>query len=42
MNAECLCANLTDLGGELSVRPWTVRTLENGLRVGITGVVTTS
>ena len=40
MNAECLCANLTDLGGELSVRPWTVRTLENGLRVGITGVVT--
>ena len=40
MDAECLCANLVDLGGELSVRPWTVRTLANGLRVGITGVVT--
>lgn len=40
MDAECLCANLTDLGGELNVRPWTVRTLANGLRVGITGAVT--
>lgn len=40
MNGCCLCANLEDLGGELDVRPWTVHKLENGLRIGITGVVT--
>lgn len=40
MNGQCLCANLTDLGGKLQFAPWTVHTLENGLRVGITGVVT--
>ena len=40
MEAECLCANLVDLGGELRIRPWALRRLENGLRVGITGVVT--
>lgn len=37
MEAECLCANLVDLGGELRIRPWALRRLENGLRVGITG-----
>ena len=40
MNGVCLCANVEDLGGELPIRPWTVHTLANGLRVGITGVVT--
>ena len=25
MDAECVCANLTDLGGELNGRPWTGR-----------------
>lgn len=40
MDAECLCANLVDLCGEIRVKPWTVRTLANGLRVGITGIVT--
>ena len=40
MKALCLCANLEDLGGELDVRPWAVHTLENGLRIGITGLVT--
>ena len=40
MNGVCLCNNVEDLGGELRIRPWTVHTLGNGLRVGITGVVT--
>ncbi len=40
MEGSCLCANLEDPGGELSFRPWAVQTLENGLRVGLTGVVT--
>ncbi len=40
MKARCLCANLEDLGGQLDIRPWTIHTLENGLRIGITGVVT--
>lgn len=40
MDGVCLCANVEDLGGELRIRPWAVHTLANGLRVGITGVVT--
>ena len=40
MEAGCLAANVKDLRGELPVKAWTVRTLENGLRVGICGVVT--
>ena len=40
MAGVCLCTNVEDLGGELRIRPWAVHTLANGLRVGITGVVT--
>lgn len=40
MNAVCLCANLQDQKGELPFKAYAVHTLENGLRVGITGVVT--
>ena len=40
MEGTCLCANVEDLGGELPIRPWTVHTLSNGLRIGLTGVVT--
>ncbi len=40
MNGLCLCANIEDLGGELNIQPWTVHTLANGLRVGVTGIVT--
>ena len=40
MKAGCLCANLKDLGGELKLAPWAVHTLKNGLRIGITGLVT--
>lgn len=40
MKGQCLCANLTDRKGELPVKRETVHVMENGLRVGITGVVT--
>ncbi len=40
MEGECLCANLVDKKGELPLKKWTVRVMENGLRVGITGIVT--
>lgn len=40
MDAQCLCANLEDLGGELGVKKDVIHVLENGLRVGITGIVT--
>ena len=40
LNAQCLCANVQDRKGELPIRPWTVRVMENGLRVGLFGIVT--
>lgn len=40
MKAQCLCANLEDLRGELKVKKHLVHVLDNGLRVGITGLVT--
>lgn len=40
LDARCLCANVDDLRGELPVLPCAVHTLENGLRVGLVGLVT--
>ncbi len=40
LSARCLCANLTDLGGELAFGDTAVRVMENGLRVGLVGMVT--
>ncbi len=40
MKGQCLCANLEDLRGELKVKKHLVHVLGNGLRVGITGIVT--
>lgn len=40
VDGMCLCTNVEDLGGQLRIRPWAVHTLDNGLRIGITGVVT--
>ncbi len=40
LNARCLCANVTDLRGELPISGATVHTLGNGLRVGLVGIVT--
>ena len=40
LKAQCLCANVDDLRGELPILPCAVRVLGNGLRVGLVGVVT--
>lgn len=40
MNATCLCANVNDLRGELGVKNHVIHVLENGLRIGLTGIVT--
>ena len=40
LNALCLCANIHDKAGKLPIRDYAIHTLENGLRVGITGVCT--
>ncbi len=40
VKAQCLCANVADVQGRLPVAPYAVRTMENGLRVGIVGIVT--
>lgn len=40
MGVPCICANVEDLGGKLPIQKEVVRVLENGLRVGITGIVT--
>ncbi len=40
LNAQCLCANVSDKTGRLPILPYAVRTMANGLRVGIIGLVT--
>lgn len=40
LHARCVCANVEDMRGELGILPQVVHTLENGLRIGITGIVT--
>ena len=40
LNAPCLCANVQDALGRLPLLRWTVHTMENGLRVGLFGIVT--
>ena len=40
LKATCLCGNVVDTAGTLPVKTWEVRVMENGLRVGIVGVVT--
>ena len=40
MEAVCLCANVTDLKGEMKLFPSAVRVMENGLRVGLVGICT--
>ena len=40
LNAKCLCANVVDKTGELPILPYSIKTLENGLKVGIIGITT--
>lgn len=40
LNAKCVLANVIDRKGELVFKPYVIHTLENGLKVGIVGLVT--
>ncbi len=40
LHAECLCANVEDLQGELPLGGTAIRVMENGLKVGLFGIVT--
>ena len=40
LNAECVLANVIDHKGQLGLKPYVIHTLENGLKVGIIGLVT--
>ncbi len=40
LQARCLCANVRDQRGLLPISSYTVHTLQNGLRVGLIGIVT--
>lgn len=40
LNAKCICANVHDLRGEMPISASAVHVLENGLRVGLVGLVT--
>lgn len=40
LDAVCVCANIRDRAGRLPIQDSVIRTLENGLRVGIAGVCT--
>ena len=40
LEGVCLCANARDLGGKARIAKSHIFTLENGLRIGVTGIVT--
>ncbi|WP_195988546.1 bifunctional UDP-sugar hydrolase/5'-nucleotidase [Clostridium sp. D53t1_180928_C8] len=40
LDAKCLCANVLDTTKELPILPYEIKTMENGLRVGLIGFTT--
>ena len=40
LNATCLCANVVDETGNIPILPYKIKTMENGLKVGIIGFTT--
>ncbi|MGL4736877.1 MAG: bifunctional metallophosphatase/5'-nucleotidase [Cellulosilyticaceae bacterium] len=40
LDAQCICCNIKDRTGELPILPYAIKTLENGLKVGVIGLVT--
>lgn len=40
LNARCLCANVVDTTKTLPIEPFTIHHMENGLKIGIVGIVT--
>lgn len=40
LEAQCVLANVVDRTGKLGIKPYVIHTLENGLKVGLVGLVT--
>ncbi len=40
LNATCILANVIDKNNKIPFTPYTIKTMENGLKVGIVGIVT--
>lgn len=40
LNAKCLCTNVIDKTNELPILPYKIKTMENGLKVGVMGFTT--
>lgn len=40
LNAKCICANVIDNTGDLPIQPYQIKTMANGLKVGILGITT--
>lgn len=40
LNAQCLVANVVDHTDQLGIKPYVIHELENGLKVGLVGIVT--
>ena len=40
LNANCLCTNVIDKTNELPILPYKIKTMENGLKVGVMGFTT--
>ena len=40
LNAKCLCSNVKDNKNELPIIPYDIKTMENGLKVGVIGFTT--
>ena len=40
LDATCVCANVEDKTGKLPILPYAIKTLENGLKIGILGFTT--
>ncbi|MGL4345411.1 MAG: bifunctional metallophosphatase/5'-nucleotidase [Cellulosilyticaceae bacterium] len=40
LDATCICCNIKDCTNKLPIMPYAIKTLENGLKVGMIGVVT--
>jgi len=40
LNGKCICANVDNKTNELSILPYDIKTMENGLKVGIIGFTT--
>lgn len=40
LNGECICSNVLDKQNKLPIKPYSIKTLENGLKLGLIGLTT--